>query len=137
MWNDEVEKLTNYLATDLKLANKLPKLTAACSSLVLVTWLPVDNAIIDQENIAATAAMVQNFLLMLTANNMSNYWSSGGDLGKSKVFDLLGIPSSERLLAAVFIEYEEMKNTVPDKTRDPGQHRDKRTTNWIKTTEIA
>lgn len=140
LWDDEVSKLLLQLTNKAKFKqSKLQKLTAACSALVLVTWVPEDrlemkeqNRIkIDEENLAAAAAMVQNFLLMLTAHGMSNYWSSGGDLGKSDVFELLGIPEHHRLIAAVFIEYKEMKELQPNRNCDPGKYREKRSTDWI------
>ena len=40
----------------------------------------------DDEHLAATAAMVQNFLLMLTARGMGSYWSSGGQMRSPDVF---------------------------------------------------
>jgi len=145
LWDDEVSQLLRELTNEHRFKqSKLQKLTAACSALVLVTWIPEQRAEIkeenrnkiNEENLAAAAAMVQNFLLMLTAHGMSNYWSSGGDLGKSDVFEILGIPKQQRLIAAVFIEYNDMKNLQPHKTCAPGKHRDKRSTNWIQQTRI-
>lgn len=140
LWDDEVSNLLHVLTNKDKFKqSKLQKLTAACSALVLVTWIPEErieikeeNRVkINEENLAAAAAMVQNFLLMLTAHEISNYWSSGGDLGKPDVFDLLGIPKQQRLIAAVFIEYKEMKDLQVNRNCAPGKHREKRTTHWI------
>ena len=74
--------------------------------------------------------MVQNLLLMLTAHGMGTYWSSGGRLRKPEMFDYLGIPSNERFLAGLFIEYPEMMDDT--KERKPGSHRDKRSGDWVR-----
>ena len=55
--------------------------------------------------------MVQNLLLALTAKGMGNYWSSGGKLRERAAFNYLSIPQLERLLAAVFVEYPEMRDS--------------------------
>ena len=119
--------------------NKLPRMLAGCGALALITWLPEfrgeENSspkqqAIDDEHLAATAAMVQNFLLLLTAAGMGTYWSSGGQLGSGLCFEKLGIPSGERLLAAVFIEYPEQCEEPME--RVPGKLRESRSTDWIR-----
>ncbi len=105
---------------DLKPNNKIPAMLSACGGLVLVTWLPqfrggnpdTESTVprekqleIDDEHLAATAAFVQSLLLLLTADGLGTYWSSGGQLGSKELFARLGIAPSEKLLAAVFIEY--------------------------------
>ncbi|MBG88913.1 MAG: nitroreductase [Verrucomicrobiales bacterium] len=143
LWSKEVTRVTDFLSTELKLQNKLPRLCAACSALVLATWIPQEpnegasrnNALdaMNAEHLAAASAMVQNLLLMLTAHEMGNYWSSGGDLGSATAFEFLGIPADERLLGAIFVEYPEMKAAKFDnKDRQPGKLREKRGTGWIK-----
>ena len=123
----------------MKPSNKIPKMLSACGALVLATWIPqfydLDECkpaqtATDEEHLAAASAMVQNLLLMLTAHGMGTYWSSGGQLGSELCFDRLGIPRSERLLAAVFVEYPEMQDEPLE--RLPGKHRDRRSTGWIR-----
>ncbi|MBB6430365.1 nitroreductase [Algisphaera agarilytica] len=121
----------------MKPTNKIPPMMYGCGALVLVTWLPQagDNPApaqraIDEEHIAATGAMVQNLLLLLTAHGMGTYWSSGGQLGSAKFLETIGAGSNEKLLAAVFIEYPETLND--DKPRKPGKHRDRRSDGWIR-----
>ena len=132
---------------DVKPSNKLPGMLAACGSLVLVTWLPQfcsnadveseqeiakanDNVSsekkrqIDEEHLAATSAMIQNFLLLLTADGLGSYWSSGGQLGSSTAFEMLGIDSGQRLAAAVFVEYSNGEANTTD--RISGKNRDRR-----------
>ena len=97
---------------------------AACGALVLVNWLPQFDAElvrekqqqINEEHLAATAAAVQNLLLSLTANNLRTYWSSGGFFRSPLMFEKLGIPAHEKLLAAVFVDYGvsvEQAETIP------------------------
>ena len=74
--------------------------------------------------------MVQNLLLLLTAHGMGTYWSSGGSFKGSEMYTYLGIPETERLLAALFIEYPEMMDDSKD--RKPGSQRDNRSENWIR-----
>lgn len=103
----------------LKPSNKIPSMLSACGSLILVTWIPQfrdgsepqqgvprDKQLeIDDEHLAASAAFVQNILLLLTAAGLETYWSSGGELGSSGCFRRLGIDSREKLLAAIFVGY--------------------------------
>jgi len=103
----------------LKPTNKIPSMLSACGSLILVTWIPQfrnahseeetltkeKQVEIDDEHLAASAAFVQNILLLLTAAGLETYWSSGGELGNAKVFQALGMDQQEKLLAAIFIGY--------------------------------
>ena len=138
---------------DVKPNNKLPLMLSACGALVLVTWLPQfsfgaggDNGVndtskdkqivVDEEHLAATSAMVQNLLLLLTANEMGTYWSSGGQFRTATMFEKLGISLSERLLAAVFVEFPSTREQ--DRERLTGKHRDVRCPNssWIREIEL-
>ncbi len=119
--------------------NKLPRMLAGCGALALITWIPEfrdggnpspKEQAIDDEHLAATAAMVQNFLLLLTAEGMGTYWSSGGQLGSAYCFEQLGIPVEEQLLAAVFIEYPEQCEEPME--RVPGKLRETRSGGWIR-----
>ncbi len=145
LWHDQAIKTAHHLHDEHGDTGKLPLLLAGCSAAVLVTWLPefdaepgkpISDAVReerrtrDEEHLAASAAMVQNLLLLLTAHGMGTYWSSGGALRKPDMFDYLRIPSGERFLAGVFIEYPEMMDE--SKERKPGSHRDKRGEAWMR-----
>ncbi|MEM8599429.1 MAG: nitroreductase family protein [Bacteroidota bacterium] len=142
LWHDQCQALAPKLFgwfPELPSTSKLPKMMQACGALVLVTWLPQfyhlaerkpKQVTVDEEHLAATAAMVQNLLLLLTAHGMGTYWSSGGKLGDPQFFSKVGIPETERLSAAVFVEYPE--TLADDRERRPGAHRDKRSTGWIR-----
>ncbi|MGI9517008.1 MAG: hypothetical protein ACR2NP_08190 [Pirellulaceae bacterium] len=124
---------------NLKPGAKLPALLAGCGSLTLFTWLPqspgdgADSAKlqrVNREHLAATAAAVQNFLLLLTAHDLPNYWSSG-TLIADHYFDKLGIPASQQLAAAVFVHYPQ---AAGDFEMVGGKQRDNRSTDcrWLK-----
>jgi len=145
LWSEEARKAAEYLTNHLEVTTKEPKLAAGCHALVIVTWLPEfydlesqqsskltreEQIKRDEEHLAATSAMVQNLLLLLTANQMGTYWSSGGKFRGSEMFDYLGIDSKERFLAGIFIEYPELVDEA--KERKAGAHRGKRCENWIR-----
>ncbi|MEM9593412.1 MAG: nitroreductase family protein [Acidobacteriota bacterium] len=143
LWHDDVERVARYLRDDLKNRTKVPKLAAAASAILLVTWLPefydVESrtdmqVVVDEEHIAAASAMVQNLLLILTERGMGTYWGSGGAFRKPEMFNYLGIPLEERLLAAVHVEYREMMD--PGKERQSGKHRNRRSTRWYRDISI-
>lgn len=134
----EIARAMPQMFTDMKPSNKLPAMLSACGALVLINWLPQFSASessdhtpskqqqIDEEHLAATAVATQNFMLALTAKGLGTYWSSGGFFRKEKMFDKLGIDSSERLLAAVFVDYGTEFTNDAVTERIAGKHRDAR-----------
>ena len=122
LWQNECRLIGRQLADwypDMKPSNKLPPMLAACGCLVLVNWLPQFQSEeseaagesaekklqVYEEHLAATAAATQNLLLSLAAKGMPTYWSSGGFFRQHSMFERLQIPTSERLLAAIFVSY--------------------------------
>lgn len=112
--------------------SKIPKLLAGCSAVVLVTWLP-DPApdgnlpLLNENNIehiAAASSAVQNLLLMATARGWHNYWATGGILRDGDVFALLGIPTDQLLLGAIFLAHPD----APLDAIEGGSLREKRGT---------
>ena len=137
LWNEDTNSLALYLQNELGVQTKEPKLLAACGSVVLITLLPQHpfsqqekQRKIEEEHIAATSAMTQNLLLLLTAHGLGNYWSSGGILRSPELFEKLGIPAEERLMGAIFVEYPEATN--PNHECKPGALRNQRSLKWIK-----
>lgn len=129
---------------DVKPNNKLPSMLNACGSLVLVSWLPQfadhDSAAssltekqrqVDEEHLAATAAYVQNLMLILTAHGFGTYWSSGGQFRTELMRRKLGVDHDGRLLAAVFVDYQVERDSVE---RLPGKLRERRSPDqqWFK-----
>ncbi|MEM9444842.1 MAG: nitroreductase family protein [Verrucomicrobiota bacterium] len=144
LWKEEAYQAAKYLVEKLGIKTKEPKLATACSALILITWLPeepsssfnpdqeVQIKMRNEEHLAASSAMVQNLLLMLTAYGMGTYWSSGGKLRSPEIFEYLKIPQNESLLAAIFVEYAEMKQIKYNHyERKPGAHRNNRSLKWI------
>lgn len=110
-------------------ASTFPRLLAACTALVLVTWLPdppasppalppptLDGAPPgatspelfagtreNMEHVAAASAAVQNLLLAATARALPTFWATGGPLRAPETFARLGVPAREILLGAVFL----------------------------------
>lgn len=133
---------------DVKPSNKLPSMLNACGSLVLVSWLPQffgpeasggsetleKRQQVDEEHLAASAAYVQNLLLLLTAHGLGTYWSSGGQFRTKEMRKRLGIAHEGRLLAAVFVDYSPENQ---DCQRLVGKHRDRRDENcgWLNKVE--
>jgi len=120
LWHETCQKVAaNFYQwfEDVKPGNKLPSMLSACGACVLVSWLPQfdgegDEAFtkskqiqIDQEHLAATAAYVQNLLLLLTAADMGTYWSSGGQFCTRSMMDRLSMEAGRQLMAAVFVEF--------------------------------
>jgi nitroreductase len=165
LWHPECRQVAREFDgwfDQIKSGNKLPAMLSACGAVVLVTWLPqfrsghpthldsTSNAesvqevvppdkqlAVDEEHLAATAAMIQNLLLMLTAFGMGTYWSSGGQFQSSIMLDKLGIDLSERLLAAVFVEFPETMGQEIE--RVPGKQRDRRSLDyrWLDVVTLA
>ena len=137
LWNEDCHTLGRYLQDELGVQTKEPKLLAAASAVVLLTWLPEHpfattdkQRTIEEEHIAATGAFGQNLLLLLTSHGFGNYWSSGGILRKPEVLSHIGIDPTERLMGAIFIEYPECRSA--DAERKLGALRKLRGTQWIK-----
>ncbi len=121
---------------EMKPSAKMPQLLRGCSALVLATWLPQNSDNIsdldakklrqvNEEHLAATAAAVQNLLLLCESLGWSSYWSSGRLLCEAPVFDRLGISFSEKLIAAVFVRYSQVSDQKVKAIY--GKHRDSRT----------
>ena len=147
LWHDSCRQIAGRFSdwfSDIKPGNKLPAMLNACSALVIVNWIPQPNLTetkekskqVNEEHLAATAAAVQNLLLLLTALGMGTYWSSGGQLRTPEMFRRLGIDGDERLLAAVFVEFPETQNRALK--RIAGKHRECRGApeNWMKIIDV-
>lgn len=100
---------------------KIPRILAAATTLIQVTWLPnpakdrsdglFEPTLANMEHIAAASAAIQNLLLAATARGIPSYWSSGGALREQRLFSQLGIPERELLLGSVFLFPPDLENT--------------------------
>jgi hypothetical protein len=123
---------------DVKPTNKLPAMLNGCGCLVLISWLPQfstsgvshplpdKQAQVDEEHLAATAAYVQNLILVLTASDLGTYWSSGGQFRTAQMREKLGLKHDGRLLGAVFVDYNPSDDSLE---RLPGKLRSRRDAN--------
>lgn len=118
--------------SDVKAGTILPRALAACGCLILVTWIPENEAPenpkmlqVNREHLAATSAAVHSLTLALQARGLGSYWSSGGMFGNPDFFERLQISSNEQLIAALFVETpDSCKSTEFD--RIPGKQRPNR-----------
>lgn len=97
---------------------KMPDMLNAADYVIYTTWCPEPEkststtnnddtlfagSLINMEHLAAASAGVQNILLTATALGHENYWSSGGPLRQPFAYELLGIPTQEITLGALFL----------------------------------
>ena len=138
-----LSKIDDVLDSDVK-RGKIPGLLAGAGALVQVTWLPEaaseDSAKLElrnQEHLAAAAAAVQNLLLAAEARGMATYWSSGGLLRHDRIYELLGISVSEKLLASVFLS-PALENFAGKVEANPGALRSLRAApeKWCRTVKF-
>lgn len=117
---------------------KIPNMLAAADYLIQVTWLPDVGTILpvskdknapqfhgtlrNMEHIAAASAFVQSLLLAAGDAGFATYWSSGGALRSSEIFNHMGIAETEILLGSVFLFPSETQNSEIK----PGSWSDKR-----------
>lgn len=108
----------------MQAAGKIPAMLASADAMMMATWLPnppkvdsppkvdpvsttnndsFDPTLANVEHIAAASAAVQSLLLAATAAGFETYWSSGGILRSSEIFNYLNIPTQQRLLGAIFL----------------------------------
>lgn len=137
LWHQSCRKIAESMPqwfTDMKPTNKLPSMLSACGALVLVTWIPQTSKEIadpaklisnNEEHLSATAAFVQNLLLLCTSAGFGSYWSSGGQFKTTTMFEKLSIDLNQKLSGAIFIEYPQSKSLGLE--RLAGKNRAKRT----------
>lgn len=126
-------------------AGKIPAMLASADQLAYITWRPVgafsrgrkpsfQGTFVNMEHVAATAAFIQNILLLATEEGVDSYWSSGGLLAEPEGYARLGVPDDELLLGAVFL----FPGDAPPEHRVTGKHRDKRTSwhEWTRNVQI-
>ena len=125
---------------------RVPRMLAAASALVLVTWLPegpaergprvrFEGTLVNMEHVAAGGAMVQSALVAATARGLPTYWSSGGWLATDAGLATVGAEADELLLGAVFV----FPPVLDGAEASPGKHRDRRSpvgawTRWVEPT---
>ena len=74
-----------------------------------------DNLHDDLEDMQAVAALIQNFLLLLTEQNIGSHWKTPSFIETDLFKDLLGVSTNEIVIALVMVGYVE--KDVPAKPR--------------------
>jgi nitroreductase len=91
-------------ALDPRRAAKTLELLGQAGALVVVTVRRNADPRVDREDLAATAAAVQNLLLAATAAGLGGFWSTNPLFAQEVVLRLFGAdPAQEDLVAAVFL----------------------------------
>lgn len=122
LYTDTCRKLASYIKEEGIKAGKILQMLHTADALLLATWLP-DPASDEHEglfeanqrnmeHIAAASSAIQNALLVATARNVPNYWSSGGVLRKEDFYEVLKIDTAEIMLGALFLFPESSEEKV-------------------------
>lgn len=78
------------------------KLTTA-GAILYVTCLKDSQPIVDQENFAATSALIQNLLLGATALKLQSYWGTGKIATLPTTVEFLKIEENERFVGWIWL----------------------------------
>lgn len=70
---------------------------------------------LDTENLHATAAGVQNFLLGATAAGLASFWASGAPLRADSVKELCGFDREDRLVALIYLGWPIGDVEIPER----------------------
>lgn len=117
--------LGERLATDPALATVLEPRKAAkirdllhgAGALILVTWVRHPDPVIDREDLAATAAAVQNLLVAATAAGLGSFWSTNPGLAHVSVLGGCGIPIAQLgFVGAIILGYAAESPAAPART---------------------
>ena len=115
------QALGERLATDAAIASvleprkaqKARELLSRVGGLVLVTWKRHQDPAIDQEDLAATAAAIQNLLLAATAQGLGSFWSTNPGFAHPSTLRWCGAdPDQEGFVGAIWLG-------VPEQTPQP------------------
>lgn len=78
------------------------------------------NLVRDEEDYAATAAAVQNLLLLACARGLGSMWRTGKMTRTRAVKNFLGLRDDDRVVAIVYLGYE--GQALPVRPRDTAHH---------------
>lgn len=91
----------------------------------------VDNPkVIESEELAATAAAIQNMLLAAHALGLGAIWRTGAAAYHPKIKELFGLEAKDHMLGFIYLGYPDMD--PPRKERTPYQEK----TVWIETAQV-
>lgn len=95
-------------------ANRVMQKLGSAPCLIVVYSLPGDNAVITQENYAATSAAVQNMLLGAHHLGLGTIWRTASYFEGDRVKAFLQVPQESDFVAAVYMGYTDQQ-PVPRK----------------------
>ncbi len=95
-------------------------------AVIYITYARNQNEVIDRENYAACAALVQNLLLAATAQNLQSYWGTSKAMTHKHILEFLDIGADEGFVGSIWIGHAE--NLPPAKPRKLAREK----TLWIK-----
>jgi nitroreductase len=104
-----------------KIFEKLQKV----ASIIYVTYQLHPNETTNRENYAATAAVIQNILLLATSQHLQSYWSTSKIMTHGKTKEFLDIGVDEDFAGAIWLGHGE---NPPPKSRKFAREK----TLWIK-----
>lgn len=116
--------LGERLATDPELATvleprkaqKARELLSRVGGLVLVTWKRHSDPTIDREDLAATAAAIQNLLLAATAQGLGSFWSTNPGFAHPSTLRWCGAdPNQEGFVGAIWLGLPEQTPQAPSR----------------------
>lgn len=88
---------------EAKLAKARTKYLRAPTIVMVAARRHHEDPELDVENLHATAAGVQNFLLGATAAGLASFWASGAPLRADSVKELCGFDREDRLVALIYL----------------------------------
>jgi len=80
---------------------------------VLVSCVMADDPVAREEDLASTAAAVQNLLLAATARGVDSFWQSPGVPATPAGRAALGVPDNEQLVAVVHLGTSAQERNAP------------------------
>ncbi len=100
---------------DIAPADKKGKVVKA-QTRVLVSCVVSGDTVRREEDLAATAAAVQNLLLAATARGIDSFWQSPTIPGLAAARFKLGLPADEQLVAVVHLGYSKDERPAPERS---------------------
>jgi nitroreductase len=90
--------------------------------IIAVAAVPSDAPkVIEIEEVAATAAAVENMLLAAAALGLGAMWRTGKPAYDPAVKEFLGLPEHAHIVAFVYLGYPDLPE-LPDRRRDVSPH---------------
>jgi nitroreductase len=106
------EKRDGFLQGEAKKPMRAP-------ALIVVSTRTDPDPVVAEEDFAATAAAVQNLLLVATEREYSAMWRTGDIVRSSPVKRYLGLDETDRIVAVVYIGQRGLSDAQPQTRKEP------------------